>query len=76
MEDRDYALLTVVVSLIGHLSHEGILDRDRLVQFLLEQLALSDRSEDAHPALKLSNQYLDKLVAILEATQFPDNAHQ
>lgn len=71
MDERDFALLSVVFSLIGHLSHEGILDRDRLVQFLLEQLALSDRSESAPPAEKLVNEYIDVLIQMLERTQFP-----
>lgn len=67
MTDRELALLGVVIGLIGFMQREGIIDRERLIDYLLEMMAADPRWE-AGSAL---HEMFESVVRMLEHTQFP-----
>lgn len=66
MTDREQALLGVVIGLVGFMQSEGIVNRERLIDFLLQMMAAEPR--DTNTPL---HEMLDSVVRMLEHTQFP-----
>lgn len=72
MDNKDMAMLGVVTALIGFLQKEGILNRERLIDYLAEvRAAPAKTSGPEHQAvMSLHNEYLEWLVNVLERSTF------
>ena len=64
MTEREYAMLGLLFAVVGYMGKEGLIHRERLIDFLVETRDLPSSMPASHKAPL--DEFLNKMISLLE----------